>query len=294
MAASSDVRHTRSERRPSTPRRLLALWRMYAHLDLVFMLRDIRAALSYFFSDIVLNVAAVTGVWLLAQRFSGLGDWSIQRLMFMLGFAVAASGLTSALFNYNVAWISRRVGRGQLDHLLVQPQPLWMALLTEGFAPVTGSAPLLTGLALLAWGAWSVGVALSPAWLALFALNLVASASVILAFSYLWGSLAFWAPRSAEEVSSSAIRLVEQLKPYPLDGMRGALRGGLVSIVPAGLVGWLPSRALLGLSSDPLAVWLTPLAAAALALAATLAFRKGLAQYALVGSRRYTDFGHRR
>ena len=39
-----------------------------------------------------------------------------------------------------------------------------------------------------------------------------------------------------------------------------------------------------------------PITMAALALGAiaTLAFRKGLAQYARVGSRRYTDFGHSR
>ena len=37
----------------------------------------------------------------------------------------------------------------------------------------------------------------------------------------LWGSLAFWAPRAAEELNSSTFELSNQLAPFPLDGAAG-------------------------------------------------------------------------
>src|SRR5687767_725539 len=123
-----------------TLRRLLALWRLYATLDILFITRSANTAIPWYVADIIIGLSAIT-----------------------------------ALFNSNVAFISRRIGRGQLDHILIQPQPLWMALLTEGFAPVTGAGMLVSGVGLLVWSLPAAGVAVSPAWLALLMTNLIAS-----------------------------------------------------------------------------------------------------------------------
>ena len=73
----------------------------------------------------------------------------------------------------------------------------------------------------------------------------------MLSFAYLWGSLAFIAPRGAEEINSTTMRLLEQLKPFPLDGVGGRALGRLLlSVVPAGFLAWLPSRVLLGLDDS--------------------------------------------
>ncbi|HEX2324784.1 MAG TPA: ABC-2 family transporter protein, partial [Chloroflexota bacterium] len=175
-------------------------------------------------------------------------------------------------------------------------QPLWQSLLTEGFMPFSGGAELIPGLALMLWAAPRLGLPFpqSPAWGALLLLNLLASAVILLAFSYTWGSLAFWAPRTAEEISSSALRMMTQLKPFPLDGAGALLTGGLLTALPAGFVAWYPCRALLGLDPAPYAVLITPLAAVALAAVALGIFGKGIAHYARTGSQRYSSFGHRR
>ncbi len=275
--------------------RLLRLWRLYAYLDLIWTLRDFRTALGYYLSEAVAGVGAVLATLLLAERFAGLGGWTRGQVIFMLGYGVLASGVLDLVFNYNVKHISRRLGRGQLDHTLVQPHPIWMTFLTEGFAPFSGSPMLLPGIALLVWSSGEVALPAGAGWWALFALNLMASATVVLAFSFLWGSLAFWAPLAAEEISSSAIDMTDQLKGFPLDGLAAGARVGLLTAVPVGFVAWLPSRALLGVEGgDPLSLWLTPLAAVALGAIALLAFKAGLAEYRRTGSRRYSDFGHRR
>jgi ABC-2 type transport system permease protein len=273
--------------------RLLRLWRMYAILDFTLLMANMKLALTWYISDGIVNVASVTATLLLAERFAGIGAWTKYEVVFMLGYATTVSGLMNMLFGYNVLTISRRLGRGQLDHTLIQPQPIWLSLLTEGFMPFSGSPMLLPGIGLIVWAAGRLPLAIAPGWLALLALNLAASSIVVLAFSFLWGSLAFWAPRAAEEISSSSITLVYQLKGFPLDGLGPLLRGGLLTIVPVGFVAWYPCRALLGLDPSAWAGWITPLAALIFAILTGLIFRKGMRSYGRTGSQRYSSFGHR-
>jgi ABC-2 type transport system permease protein len=266
---------------------------MYAALDLAFIAADLKLACIYVGSDAITSIALVTGMLLLSTRFAGIGPWSQLQVMFMLGYATTVSGLLNTFFGYNVLVISRRIGRGQLDHTLIQPQPILIALLTEGFVPFSGSATLLPGLGLLIWAVHGLALPLSAGWLALMTINILASMASVLAFSFLWGSLAFWAPRAAEEISSSATRLLDQLKPFPLDGLSPLLLGGLMTVVPVGAMAWSPCRALLGIDSAAYAGWITPLIAFTLSLIAIGIFRKGMQHYERTGSQRYSNFGHR-
>ena len=256
--------------------------------------QNIRLLVTWYTSDIIINVATISATLLLAERFAGIGVWSRDQVIFLLGYATLVMGIVGVFFNYNVLVISRRLGRGQLDHTLLQPQPLWMALLTEGFTPVSGSGALLTGMGLLIWAIHLLGVPVTPSWLALLVLNLFASVAVVLVFSFLWGSLAFWAPRAAEEVSSSAVHMLDQLKPFPLDGIGALLIGGLTTALPAGFVAWYPCRALLDLDQRPWGGFVTPFAALVLVVCMLWVFSQGMKQYGRTGSQRYSNFGHRR
>jgi len=284
-------------RSPSSVRsnigRILRLWQMYAVLDFTFLMADLKLALTWYISDGIVNLASVTATLLLADRFAGIGAWGRYEVVFMLGYATVVSGLMNMLFGYNVLTISRRLGRGQLDHTLIQPQPIWLSLLTEGFMPFSGSPMLLPGIALLVWSAGKLALAITPGWLALLALNLAASSAIVLAFSFLWGSLAFWAPRAAEEISSSSIRLLYQLKGFPLDGLGSLLLSGMLTVLPVGFVAWYPCRALLGLDPSAWSRWMTPLAALSFAIVTSWIFRKGMRYYGSTGSQRYSSLGHR-
>jgi ABC-2 type transport system permease protein len=277
----------------SAIRRILRLWKLYALLDFTFLMSDLKLALTWYISDGVVNLASVTATLLLADRFAGIGAWSRYQVVFMLGYATIVSGLMNMLFGYNVLMISRRLGRGQLDHTLIQPQPIWLSLLTEGFMPFSGSPMLLPGIGLLLWSASKLSLAITPGWLALLALNLAASSVVVLAFCFLWGSLAFWAPRAAEEISSSSLRLLYQLKAFPLDGLGHILLSGMLTVLPVGFVAWYPCRALLGLDPSDWARWITPLAAVIFAIATSWIFMKGMRYYGSTGSQRYSSLGHR-
>src|SRR5262245_13121887 len=146
-------------------RRLLRLWKLYAIMDFTLMTSDVKLVLTWYISDAIVNLAAVTGTLLLAQRFAGIGAWTKEQVIFLLGYATLVSGLMNMFFGYNVMMISRRVGRGQLDHTLVQPQPLWLSLLTEGFMPCSSATVLLPGVGLLVWAAIRLGLSITPGWL---------------------------------------------------------------------------------------------------------------------------------
>lgn len=283
-----------AERRGGAARRLLALWRLYGTMDLLWMVRDMKTILAFAFSDLIFSIGSVAGMLLLAIRFGHVGRWSTGQLAFMLGYAQLVTGLPNVFFNYNVSFISRRLGRGQLDHTLVQPLPLWMALLTEGFSPFSAAMQPAAGLALLAWTLPRTGVAVTPGWVGLLALNLAASMVVTLAFAYTVGSLAFWAPRGAEEINSQSWKLVASLTPLPLDGAGALLTGGLLTALPTGLIAWYPSRALLGLDAGRWDTLVTPAAAVCFTGITLLAFTRGLRHYVRTGSQRYLAFGHRR
>ena len=221
-------------------RTLAVRWRVQARLDFMWMTKDLRFFLINVVGDVILNLAGVTAVFLLAERFGGIGHWSRDQVIFMLGYAALVRGLVEVGFSYNVLHISRRIGRGQLDHLLVQPQPLWMGLLTEGFIPFSGCWSLLTGAGITAWAMVQLNTGFPAQWWLLFGANLLASCTVALAFSFLWGALAFWAPAAAEEISSRAVGSLYQLKAFPLDGLSAVVLTGMLTVLPVGFVACLP------------------------------------------------------
>lgn len=275
--------------------RVFGLWRLYATMDLLFVARGPRVALTFYFSDLVRGAAAATATFLLAERFDGIGAWTRPQVLFLLGYALLVRLLIDTFFNYNLAHVSRRIGRGQLDHLLIQPQPLWMALITEGFAPVTGTGMLLPSAILLGSASRQMNLTVTPGWWLLLVTYLLASILVVQSFEYAWASIAFWAPRAAEEINSHTWDLLQALIPFPLDGLSGWALASLLTLVPAGLVAWYPSRALLGLV--PLA-WpdaaVVPAAAVLFAAFAVWIFTRGLHHYGHTGSSRYLEYGHRR
>ncbi len=274
--------------------RVPARYALGFRMDLAFVLRSPGLAAYYLTLDAILTPAAGAATFLLAERLSGIGAWSVAQVTFLLGYATLVEGILSVAFTYNVSHVSRRIGRGQLDHLLVQPQPLWLSLVSEGFAPLSGGAAVLAGIVILSWSIAHLPVMPDPVWWGLFLANLGASVVAILGAMFAWSSLAFWAPVAAEEVATNVHEALTSLGVFPLDGLGGPLAAGLVAVVPAGLVAWLPARALLGIGGAMTPTWATPAAAAGLAIVGAVAFRAGLRQYRKVGSSRYTDFGHRR
>jgi len=274
-------------------RSLLKLLRLYARMDLNWMLQDLKSALIVMFAALINNLTAVSGILLLAVRFGEAGGLNADEVLLMLGFFELADGLCYLFFgNYNVLHISRRIGRGQVDHMLIQPRPLMIQLLTEGFMPFSGSSGFLLGLVLtvLAWS--RLGLPVTAMRLAFLLLYIVCHILLVLGQSFLFGAVAFRSPVAGEEISSLILDMNVQLGRFPLFGLPGWLQGLLFTVLPVGLLAYLPSLALLGRLTGSL-LTLPVIAAAAFALAAAACFRLGMRRYLQYSCNRYKGMGHR-
>lgn len=265
-----------------------------AKMDLLWFLRDTRYCLLQIFSDSAAAVASVSAVMLLSARFGGIGGMTSDEILFLCGYAVLIDGTLLTLFGGgNAVHISRIIGRGQLDHMLIQPLPLWMQLLTEGFVPFSGSSKLICGAALLAAAVVRTGISVTPLWLLTLGFNQLCSLAVVLSCVYIVSCTAFFAPVAAEEISMVVMELFGDSKLYPLGALPARAAAALCTVVPVGLAAWLPACVLLGKTPAGLPSSLTFLAATVLTAIAACLFRKGIHHYEKSGSIRYTGFGHR-
>lgn len=273
----------------------LSLYGIYAKMDLAWLMRDRIFACLAILSDLASNLASVTGIFLLAWRFGEIGGMNKYEVLFMLSYGTMVSGLFQMFFSgNNTGYISRRIGRGQLEHMFIQPVPLGAQLLCEGFIPFSGSSSLFCGIFLMWISCGKLSLALPPWWIISLAGNLLVSVWIIIALSYLVSSIAFYAPAQAEELSSFVIDSCSYLSTFPLSGMPLYLKLPLLTVLPAGLLGWFPTMVLLGKPHIFLPAAFPALAAVLFSILAAYLFKKGLRFYVKKGINRYSSAGHRR
>lgn len=275
--------------------RFVKLLGLYAKMDLAWFLRDTKICLLGICADFISNIAAVTGVFLLAWRFDGVGGMDKFEVLFMLGYVTVITGVYQIFFaNYNTGHISRRIGRGQFEHMLIQPLPIPVQILTEGFIPVSGNSNIISGCIIISVALKKLGIVPGWWWIFSFILNVIVTLTIILSLSYLFSTAAFYAPAQAEEISSHVIDATGNLSTYPLSGMSLAVQIPLITVFPAGLLGWFPSLALLGRPPLDLPFFYPGIVAVLLFILTVRLFKKGLNYYVKTGTNRYSAVGHRR
>ncbi|GHU88387.1 hypothetical protein FACS189476_05400 [Spirochaetia bacterium] len=276
-------------------RQFLGLYALYARNDLAWLLRDTRVALMAIIADAFSTAAGVSGVFLLAWRFDGIGGMGRAEVLLMLAYVVCVDGLFVLFFgNCNTGNISRRIGRGQVDHMMIQPLPYGVQLVTEGFIPFTGCQRLLCGIGLIAWAVHGMGITTGPFWWLVLAAYLFASLAISLGLGYLFSAAAFWKPVACEEISSAVTdNLMGALPNYPLAGMPVPVQLVLITVVPSGLLGWFPVCALLGKPPLGLSSFYPFIVALVIWSLALFILRRGLRYYVEHGSNRYKAMGHR-
>lgn len=276
-------------------RQFLHLYWIYARMDLAWLLRDKVFASIAILSDLISNISAISGVFLLAWKFGGIGDMNQYEILLMLAYTTLVTGLFQMFFSgNNTGHISRRIGRGQLEHMLIQPLPLPAQLLTEGFIPFSGSSNLLSGTVILCIAVSHLGITLTWWWILSLIGNLIVTITIIISSSYLASTVTFYSPAQAEEISTFIIDTQGSISVFPLSGMPKVMIIPLLTILPTGLLGWFPTLSLLGKSPLGLTNLYPVVFAIILSIAAAYLFRKGLRYYVKKGISRYLPYGHRR
>lgn len=286
-------REKESGQKPKTSalRRYFQLLGIYARMDLASLTRDGKFMAIVLAADIISNISSISGIFLLAWKFGGIGGMDRFEVLFMLAYGNIVMGFLNMMGGCNALFPSRIIGRGQWEHMFIMPLPYGVQL-TVGIFPFTGSSSLLSGIGMLLAALWNMETVLPWWWPGMLLFQIIASMAVVTAASYLFSSLAFYAPVQCEEIASTVVYSCDSARSFPLSGMPPYIRYPMLTIFPAGLLAWLPTMILLGKA----AAWETFYPAAfalLLSLAAAYFFRKGFRYYVKKGINRYSAGGHR-
>ena len=207
--------------------------------------------------------------WVLFSRLPTLKGWDLTGVMTLYGIVAFGFGAATVVCG-NSFLVARIIASGDLDYYLALPaDPLVHLLVSRMSLP--GWGDLFFGLAVFlaaAPGRWGS--------LPLFLLLGLLAGLVMVGFSVLVGSLAFWVG-NADNLAMQAINALITFGLYPMEIFPGLIRVLLYTLIPAAFVGSVPARLLSDFDWGRLAM----LAAftAGITLAARAVFQWGLRRY---------------
>lgn len=203
--------------------------------------------------------------------FDAVGDvrgWDRDAILTLLAILTTSGGIVLG-FGANARHIGTLATDGGLDATLALPVPPLLHLLSRK-VHASNVGDLAFGV-----GLFVVAGSLTPQRIALFVVAVVCSTTILGGFLVFVGSLAFWAGRN--DAGDLGFHSMVMFASYPVDVFGGAAKVFLYTVVPAGFVSSVPTRAVDEL--DLLA--LAGVAAVAVGVAAIAAgtFHAGLRRY---------------
>jgi ABC-2 type transport system permease protein len=217
--------------------------------------------------------------WALMRRVPHLRGWRLGDIQVLFGIVAVSVGLV-VTFAGGVRHLGRFIDEGGLDTLLTQPKPvlvhaLGLRLHAAGFGDVLSGIVFIACSGQISWPA-----------LPLVGLAVLGSALVFVGCGIVFFSLAFWLG-NVETFAHQLWDLLITFSLYPEPLFGGALRLILFTLLPAGLVGYVPARFA---QSPSVSLALLLFAAAGVYLAiAVVVFECGLRRYA--SGSRFGTFG---
>ena len=272
-------------------KRYFQLLGIHARMDRASLMRDGKFMAIVIAADIISNISSISGIFLLAWKFGEIGGMDKFEVLFMLAYGNIVMGFLNMMGGCNALFPSRIIGRGQWEHMFIMPLP-YIVQLTVGIFPFTGSSSFLSGIGMLWVAVCHMETVMPWWWSGALILQLIISMVIVVAFSYLFSSLAFYAPVQCEEISSAVVYSMERTMTFPLSGMPMYIRYPLLTIFPAGLMAWFPTMILLGKAATLEGIY-PAIFALLISLTATYYFRKGFRYYVKKGINRYVSGGHR-
>jgi len=247
-----------------------------ARLVLSYLRHNLMSAMAYrgafllqVFGMVLNNTMLLFFWWVLFDRLPNLQGWDLTGVMTIYGVVAFGFGAANVICGNSFS-VARIITRGDLDYYLALPADPLVHL-------------LISRMSLSAWGDLLFGVvvflvAAPGQWmnLPLFLLLGLTAGLVIVGFSVLVGSLAFWIG-NADNLAMQAINALITFSLYPAEIFPGVVRILLYTLIPAGFVGSMPARLLSEFDWERMATLAA--FAAGITLVAGATFRWGLHRY---------------
>jgi ABC-2 type transport system permease protein len=207
--------------------------------------------------------------WLFFDQIPSVRGWTLVDVYTLYGFVAFAFGIFAVLAAGSRD-LAQRVMEGELDALLPQPRAL-LPRIALSRSSASGWGDVVFGLVLLA-----LGSQLEPARLPALLLLAVASGLTLAMTSVLVNSLVFWLGEM-DGLPRQLLEFTIVFSTYPGALFTGVLRVVLFTLIPAGIIGYLPAEFLRAPSLGGLA-WALG-ATIAYALVVIWVFGRGLRRY---------------
>jgi ABC-2 type transport system permease protein len=249
-----------------------------------------RAAAQYPLSFILMTVGGmviggldVAVIWVVFTNTTTLGGFGLGEVMFLYGAAGLSFATADLLFG-NVDRISQHIRAGTFDTMLIRPVSPFVQMATDRFVPYRAGR-VIQSAAILAIALSHLDVPGERVWMIPV---MVLSGIVIFTAVWVLGSAVQFLLTDAPDLTNSLTSGGGTLTQYPLSVYGGDLVRGVTFVLPLAFVNWQPGLYVLD-REDPLGLpywlrFLSPAAAAAMALAAVLAWRTGIRHYRSTGS----------
>jgi ABC-2 type transport system permease protein len=204
--------------------------------------------------------------WIFFQNFNTIGGWQIDDMAMSMAMLSGAYGVTSICFG-GLKNLAYTILSGDLDPFMIQPKNLLFHILGSK-SRSKGWGHLCTTLILFLFaGHTSLPLILSLILLA---------ATVLLSTGIIAHSLAFWLG-PIDDISQKYLDSLYVFALYPTNIYSGPLQIAMFTLIPAGLIGYLPVQLLRTFSWPHFLIFL--LAAALYLTLAIALFYRGLKRY---------------
>jgi ABC-2 type transport system permease protein len=247
-----------------------------ARLVLGYLRHNLMSAMAYrgafllqVFGMILNNAMLLFFWWVLFNRLPSLQGWDLAGVMTLYGIVALGFGLANIVCG-NSFRVARTITSGDMDYYLALPaNPLVHMLVSRMSLSAWGDAVFgLVVFLAAAPGRWES--------LPLFILVSLMAGLVLVGFSVLVGSLAFWVG-NADNLATQAINAIITFGLYPMEIFPGIIRVLLYTLIPAAFVGSVPAALLNDFDWGQLATMMA--FTAGITLAAWGVFRWGLRRY---------------
>jgi ABC-2 type transport system permease protein len=267
---------------------IAAVAKRHALLLFDYFTQYVKVRVSYrgdFFISLATSFAATVFslgfVVILFEKVPRLAGWRFEEVLFLYGFSLIPYGLFNVISLNLYDFGNNYIIEGKFDRVLLRPISSLFQVLFEAFR-IESLQELATGAFCMGWASRTLGVAWTPAKIALLVFFGLCAAVIYVSIFLILSTVSFW---FEDRIGvHPPVWNVIAFGRYPLSIYSGAVQFFLCWIIPFGMASYYPSVRLLGRAVTPeYAPFVPAVAVFFLALAVSL-WNFGTRHYTSTGS----------
>lgn len=237
------------ERRPRCRNRLLDKLYTWINIYLILAGASIRSQMQYRLAFVMRIIglfisytSTIATLWVMLSRFETMAGWTLPEVVFLLGMAVLAWGI-STLFFEEFRSLDEYIVEGTFDRFLVRPINPFLHYLSIK-ANVAAFGQLLFSIAAFVWVSIYLGIKWTLLKVVFFLISLLSGVLIMGGALVIIASLAFWTTRS-ERLYWVVLYPARQLTYYPVSIYPRIVQFVLTFVIPFGFLNYYPAHVLL-------------------------------------------------